>query len=41
MEENTRQLRAHSGPYFTRWRERMAASVGGSLPEAGRAAETE
>jgi hypothetical protein len=34
MHENTRQLREHRGPYFQRWREAMAASVGGSLLDA-------
>lgn len=34
IEENATQLRAHEGPYFQRWREAMAASVGGSLVDA-------
>jgi hypothetical protein len=31
MRDNLSELRAHSGPYFRRWRERIAASVGGVL----------
>jgi hypothetical protein len=31
MEENVKQMRARSGPNFTRWREAMARSVGGQL----------
>jgi hypothetical protein len=29
--ENTSQLRAHRGPRFDHWRQRIAASVGGAL----------
>ena len=34
QDENLRQLRERSGPYFKRWRESMAACVGGSLVDA-------
>lgn len=29
-------LRTHSGPYFRRWRERIAASVGAALVDTSR-----
>jgi hypothetical protein len=31
--ENARELRAHAGPAFERWRRAVAASVGGVLAE--------
>jgi len=31
LSENVAELRAHAGPSFKRWRQGMAASVGGVL----------
>lgn len=35
MTANYEQLRAHDGPFFNHWRERIAASVGAVMPDNG------
>ena len=37
MAENVAQMEARSGPNFTKWRQRMAASVGAVLLDDGQA----
>lgn len=39
MAENLRQLKEHRGPYFIRWRARLAAAVRSPLAELGESGE--